>query len=157
MRAHTHIHAGAHAHPLCCRFLSRWRHILHGSVTAHNKVQQENLTGIFLFVPELSVNGQTDGKLVWDQPETHTKNTAAAFHPAARQSCCCHVQRRFCLHKPIRHHQVQTQSWKSTAVNDQRFPYRKIRLKSVLVLWFLRSESPLRPGQNKTQTRLLNI
>lgn len=60
--------ATAHTHPhehlvfissfLLCRS-SRRRHIPHGGVAARNKVRQENLTGIFLFVPDLRVNSQS--------------------------------------------------------------------------------------------------
>lgn len=57
------------------------RHILHGGVTARNKVRQENLTGIFLFVPELSVNAQTERtRLCWKRnTPPHTPNTPPPF------------------------------------------------------------------------------
>lgn len=57
------------------------RHILHGGVTARNKVRQENLTGIFLFIPELSVNAQTERtRLCWKRnTPPQTPNTPPPF------------------------------------------------------------------------------
>lgn len=60
----THTSSQTHTLLLLLQVLARRRHILHGGVAARNKVRQENLTGIFLFVPELRVNAQTDGTLV---------------------------------------------------------------------------------------------
>lgn len=57
------------------------RHILHGGVAARNKVRQENLTRIFLFVPELSVNAQTERtRLCWNRnTPPQTPNTPPPF------------------------------------------------------------------------------
>lgn len=67
-----HAHTCPHRHTLLLllQVSSQQRHILHHGSAAHNKVLQENLTGIFLFVPELSVNAPTEGTLVWEKPPT---------------------------------------------------------------------------------------
>ncbi len=92
----THTSSQTHTLLLLLQVSSQRRHILHGGVAARNKVQQENLTGIFLFVPELSVNAPTDRTLVWEQPPPshentrhrlrNTKNTDAAFYPTTNVS-----------------------------------------------------------------------
>lgn len=52
---------------------ARRRHILHGGVAARNKVRQENLTGIFLFVPEFSVQLKQPPPHHLHTPATRTK------------------------------------------------------------------------------------
>lgn len=103
MHAHTPIRTNRHTHTRThssrCRFLSQPRHILQLGAAGCNKVRQENLTGIFLFVPELRVGSQTlrteRRHTTHSPPHTHTHQT----HRRLSSAGCCLSLRRTKIHR----------------------------------------------------------